>query len=46
VIARDGRAVARAIGARHWAGARFRKLLRELLHEPAPAVTPAGAARP
>jgi peroxiredoxin len=45
VIARDGRAVARAIGARDWAGARSRELLRELLQESAPALAP-GAARP
>ena len=46
VIARDGRAVARAIGARDWAGARFRELLLELLHEPALPRAPAGATRP
>ncbi len=46
VIARDGRAVARAIGARDWAGARSRELLRELLQEPALPRAPAGAGRP
>jgi peroxiredoxin len=46
VIARDGRAVARAIGARDWAGARSRELLRELLLEPALPRAPAGAGRP
>jgi peroxiredoxin len=45
VIARDGRAVARAIGARDWAGVRFRELLLELLHEPALPQAP-GAGRP
>jgi peroxiredoxin len=33
VIARDGRAVARAIGPRDWADPRFRALLRTLLQE-------------
>lgn len=46
VIARDGRAVARAIGARDWAGARFRELLLGLLYEPALPRAPAGATRP
>jgi peroxiredoxin len=46
VIARDGRAVARAIGARDWAGARFRELLLALLYEPALPRVPAGATRP
>jgi peroxiredoxin len=46
VIARDGRAVARAIGVREWAGARFRELLLELLDEQAVPRTPAGATRP
>ena len=46
VIGRDGRAVARAIGVRDWAGARSRELLRELLQEPALPRAPAGAARP
>jgi peroxiredoxin len=45
VIARDGRAVARAIGARDWARVRFRELLLELLHEPALPQAP-GAGRP
>jgi peroxiredoxin len=46
VIARDGRAVARAIGARDWGGNRFRELLQELLHEPALPRAPAGTGRP
>lgn len=47
VIGRDGHAVARAIGARDWAGARSRELLRELLREePARPRAPAGAPRP
>jgi peroxiredoxin len=46
VIARDGRAVTRAIGVREWAGARFRELLLELLDEPAVPRAPAGATRP
>ena len=46
VIARDGRAVARAIGARDWAGARFRELLLGLLYESALPRAPAGATRP
>jgi peroxiredoxin len=46
VIGRDGRAVARAIGVRDWAGARSRELLRELLQEPASPRAPAGVARP
>jgi len=33
VIARDGRAVARAIGSRDWAGPRFRALLKTLLEQ-------------
>ena len=39
LIARDGRAVARAIGPRDWAGSRSLRLLRTLVDEPAsPAV--------
>jgi peroxiredoxin len=33
IVARDGRAVARAIGPRDWAGTRFRELIRTLLQE-------------
>jgi thiol-disulfide isomerase/thioredoxin len=36
LIARDGRAVARAIGPRDWAGPQSLELLRTLLREPAP----------
>jgi peroxiredoxin len=39
VIARDGRAVARAIGPRDWAGARSRELLQALLREAASPAT-------
>jgi peroxiredoxin len=39
VIARDGRAVARAIGPRDWAGARSRELLQALLGEAASPAT-------
>jgi peroxiredoxin len=46
VIARDGRAVARAIGVRDWAGAHARELLLQLLHEPALPRAPAAAGRP
>jgi peroxiredoxin len=42
VIARDGRAVARAIGPRDWAGARSRELLLALLREPASPATLSG----
>jgi thiol-disulfide isomerase/thioredoxin len=41
LIARDGRAVARAIGPRDWATPRFRELVLALLREPAtPAASP------
>ena len=36
LVGRDGRAVARAIGAREWAGAPARALIQALLAEPAP----------
>lgn len=40
LIARDGRAVARAIGPRDWAGSRSLRLLRTLVDEPAPPAVP------
>ena len=43
LIARDGRAVARAIGPRDWATPRFRELILTLLREP---VTSAASPRP
>jgi len=46
LIARDGRAVARAIGPRDWAGSRFGELLRALLHEPVYPVPSSGTGRP
>ena len=49
VIARDGRAVARAIGPRDWGGAHFRELLLTLLHEPfspLPHLTPPAVSPP
>jgi len=38
VVARDGRAVAFAVGAREWEGASARSLIRSLLAEPAPLI--------
>ena len=46
LIARDGRAVARAIGPRDWAGSRSHELLRILLHEPVQPAAPSGTGRP
>jgi len=46
VIARDGRAVARAIGPRDWLGAPSRELLQALLREPASPATRSGSGRP
>ena len=45
LIARDGRAVARAIGPRDWAGSPSRELLQTLLHEPFPPAAPSGTGR-
>jgi peroxiredoxin len=44
LIARDGRAVARAIGPRDWLSAPFRELLQALVGEPVP--SPASSVRP
>ena len=44
LVARDGRAVARAIGPRDWAAPRFRELVVTLLREPGPSA--AAPARP
>jgi peroxiredoxin len=46
LIARDGRAVARAIGPRDWGGAPSRELIQLLLHEPAPPSSSTGARMP
>jgi peroxiredoxin len=46
LIARDGRAVARAIGPRDWAGLPSRELVQALLNESVPPETPPETARP
>jgi peroxiredoxin len=46
LIARDGRAVARAIGPRDWAGSPSRALLQALLHEPVSPGAPSRTGRP
>ena len=45
LVARDGRAVARAIGPRDWAAPRFRELVLTLLREPRASTAPARPAR-
>ena len=45
LVARDGRAVARAIGPRDWAAPRFRELVLTLLREPGASAAPARPAR-
>lgn len=45
LVARDGRAVARAIGPRDWAAPRFRELVLTLLREPGAPTPPARPAR-
>jgi peroxiredoxin len=46
LIARDGRAVARAIGPRDWAASPSRELFQTLLHEPVPPAAPSGTGQP